>query len=278
MEHISDTINIGVADIYFYPKGQDTPIYLGLTTGGCTFKYELEWHEINADQTGTTPLDDVLIGEKGTFEASLLDTSKEKIGLIVPSAEIEGDKDSPSAVTFGRRPGLRATHNSGRLRIHPISMGNDNSYDIHIYRTINTGNMELAFKNDTEWIIPCVFKAYYDDFRKPGDQLFRIGDYSSGSDVPYRRVIQFWITPSNPEAKIGETIDFSAKAMYEDGTTEDVTTECRWASSSTDKATIALSVDVARAAALRAGSVVIRAEYIGYSNTTSLIIRDDTIV
>ncbi len=31
MGRLSDTINIGVADVYFYPEGSNVPIYLGMS-------------------------------------------------------------------------------------------------------------------------------------------------------------------------------------------------------------------------------------------------------
>lgn len=266
----SDTINIGVSDIFWYAKDSNIPIHLGLTTGGLTFTYETNWHELNSDQTGTTPLDDVMIGETATAEVKVLDTSKRKIAMLIPQATAVGNDEDPSAVTFGRRPGLRATHYAGKLVIHPVSMDMDKSRDVIIYRTANTGSLELAFKLEEEWVIPCIFKAYYDDFRQPGDQLFRIGDDDDDGEI-YKRVVLFWITPSNPQAKVGETIEFRANAMYEDGSTEDVTERCSWVSSNPEKVSLS-GTTVQKAKALEEGSVVIRAEFIGYSNSTSMVI------
>jgi len=266
---IADTINVGVADSFFTPESSNIPIYLGLTKEGATVNYETNWHELTADQTGTTPLDDVLIGENVTATMNVLNTTKEHIAAIVPPATA-----AANATTFGQRPGLRATHHSGRLVIHPISMGFSTEYDVIIYRTANTGNMELAYQLDSEWVIPCEFKGYMDDFRRPGDQLFRIGGEGEESG-DYKRVVKMDIEPINVrDLQVGTTQRFTLNAMYEDGSQEDVTERADWMSS--DDLIVELTgIGTANviAEARSVGSVIIRAEFIGYSVSTSLVVR-----
>lgn len=264
----SEKIGIGVCDVFFYPEGSEQPIYLGLSKGGITATYETDWHELTADQTGNTPLDDVAIGEKITVEGDILDTSLEKIAAIFPTSTPEGDPNNLSAVTFGKRPGTRATHYSGKLVLHPISAGNSKKRDVIIYRTTNTGNLNLAFKLDEEWKIPIRFKGYYDDYKPEGDQLFRIGEEGTYDGIN-KRVVKFWITPSNPELSVGATVVFKANAMFEDGSTEDVTDKATWTTS--DDTTVSLAGTTARAE--KQGSAVIRAEYVGYANSTSVIVK-----
>lgn len=268
-KRLSDSINIGCADITFIPDGSSMPVYLGLTQGGAKLTYEPEFHEITADQTGKAPLDDVLIGEKVSLEANVLDTSLEKIALVCPTGKKSKDG---KAVTFGQRVGLRATQHAGKLIVHPISVPLDDlSKDIIIYRTANTGGLELAYELEKEWVIPTKWKGYFEDFRKDGDNLFRIGE-----DIPdpedNRRVVKFWITPSNPESTVGNTVDFKANAMFEDGSTEDVTAKCVWTSSETSKVTLA-GTNPKTATAVATGSSIVRAEFIGYANSTVMVVK-----
>lgn len=256
-KRLSDSINVGVADIFFTPEDSSIPLYLGLTKEGVIFKYETVWHELNSDQTGKTPLDDVMIGENAVAEVKILDTSKNKIASIMSTSAIEGIIDNPSAVTFGRRPGLRTSQKFGTLRIHPVSAP-DNSRDVIIYRTTNTGSLELAFKLDDEWVIPCKFKAYFDDFRKAGDQLFRIGEDSWNGKVE-KRVNHIWITPSNTIKKVGTSVEFRANAMFEDGTNEDVTAKCEW--TTTDPKVTLSPTNVVTATSEESASVTIKATH-----------------
>ena len=61
--------------------------------------------------------------------------------------------------------------------------------------------------------------------------------------------------------------------MYEDGTTEDVTSRATWISSDEEVATIALSGGSAVATGVDTGTVVIQAQLIGYSSSTTLKIE-----
>jgi hypothetical protein len=152
-------------------------------------------------------------------------------------------------------------------------MGFSTEYDLIIYRTANTGNLELAYQLDTEWVIPCEFKAYMDDLRRPGDQLFRIGgdgDESSG----YKRVVKFEIEPINYTLAQGSTKPFTTNAMYEDGSQENVTARCTWMTS--DETIVAIAgqgTSNVVMSGVSKGSVIIRAEFIGYSVSTSLIVE-----
>ena len=272
-KRLSEKINIGVADITFTPDGTDIPIYLGLTKGGTTLTYTPEFYDITADQTGNTPLDSILIGEAVQVVASLLDTTVDHIATVVPTADKEVEDGKTKAVTFGRRPGLRLGNHAGVLRVHPVSAGvGKTDKDVIVYRAANKASLELAYQLEDEWVIPCEFVGYPDDFRPEGDQLFRIGDYTEYVE-PQKRIVSFWITPSNPKSKVGSSTNFKANAMYEDGTTEDVTDQATWISSDEEVATIALSGGSAVATGVDVGTVVIQAQLIGYSSSTTLKIE-----
>lgn len=269
VKRLAKNVNIGVCDVFFYPQGQSIPVALGLSKGGITVTYTAEYHEITTDQTGNMPLDDILIGETIQAEGDILDTSLAKIKALMPTATAEGSDDNPQAVTFGSRPGLRTIDCSGKFVFKPIAANQDGSRDLTIHNGANTGGLELSFKLDDEWKIHVNIKGYYDDTKPDGDRLFRIGQEGHYSGEVYKRVIKFWITPANPVKSVGSDVEFKANAMFEDGSTDDVTTRCLWASSDAE----IVSMSANRASALKRGSAVIRAEYIGYGNSTSMIVE-----
>lgn len=272
-KRLSEKINIGVCDITFTPEGQVIPIYLGITKGGTELEYEPTYHDITADQTGETPLDSILIGEAVKVTTSLLDTTREHMSVVMPTADKEMDDGNIKAVTFGRRPGLRLADHSGVLRVHPISSGIGKSdLDAIIYRAANKAKLELAYKLDEEWVIPCEFVGYPDDFRPEGDQLFRIGDITQYVS-PNKRIVSFWITPANPKTTVGGTTNFSANVMYEDGTTEDKTADAAWISSDNAIATIALSGNQGQATGVAVGVSVIQAQLAGYSSSSTITVE-----
>lgn len=271
-KRLSEKINIGVCDLTFTPEGGVIPIYLGITKGGTELEYEPNYHDLTSDQTGETPLDSILIGEAVKVTTNLLDTTKEHMSVVMPTADKEMDGGDIKAVTFGRRPGLRLGHHAGVLRVHPISSGvGKTDLDVIIYRAANKAKLELAYKLDEEWVIPCEFVGYPDDFRPEGDQLFRIGDITDYVK-PNKRIVSFWITPANTNSTVGGTTNFSANVMYEDGTTEDRTSEATWISSDDSVATVALSGNQAKATGVSAGTAVIQAQLVGYSSSTTITI------
>lgn len=272
-ERLAKKINVGVADITFIPDGSQIPIYLGLTKGGTKLEYNPDFYDLTSDQTGTTALDSVLIGEDLKITTSLLDTSLDHIAAVVPTADKEEEDGRIKAVTFGRRPGLRLGDRAGVLRVHPISAGvGRTDKDVIVYRAANKASLELAYELENEWVIPCEFVGYPDDFRPEGDQLFRIGEYTHYKE-PNKRIVAFWITPANPEVKVGETMNFQCNAMYEDGTTEDMTEKAKWISSEDEIATVKLEGDKAVATGIGTGTVVVQAQLIGYSSSTTLTVH-----
>lgn len=273
VKRLAETINVGVADMIYFPGGLDTPVYLGLTQGGVKVTYETEYHEIMSDQTGNTPLDDVLLGEKVTVEANLLDTSLEKLLAVLPTAKGVNVSSVLKATTFGQSPGKRMIDCMGKLVIHPIAAGSGSTErDITLYQTVNTGGLELEFMNDKEWIIPVKFKGYYDDRRAEGDKLFRIGE-DTPEIVVTKRIVRFWITPSNPEIRVEENTTFKANAMYDDNTTEDATNKAEWMSTEPEIVSLTKVANGYTAKGLAVGVAVIRATLAGYTSSTTVSVK-----
>lgn len=270
---VSDRLNIGVADITFQPPGQTMPVYVGLTKDGTKFEYDPDFHEHTADQYGTTPIDFSLIGEKAKVTTQVLDTAKENMLTVLPTSTAEMSGGDIRALTFGQRPGLRLSDHAGRLTVHPVSAGAGHvDRDLILYQAVSKAKLDLAYKLDAEWVIPCEWVPLPDFTRPPGDMLFRIGPITDYI-VPTKRVVSFFITPLQPKISTGDTVQFRANAIYEDTTSEDVTHKCNWVTSDDKVGTIAKPSGEnhpAVATAVAEGTCIIRAEYIGYSNTTTL--------
>lgn len=277
MSNFSEKINIGAADLTFIPAGSEIPVYLGLTKDGTILEYDPEYHDISADQLGKTPIDSILLGEGVKVTANLLQTDLEHIAVVCPTATLEKEEQSngeqkTKAVTFGQRPGLRLLQKAGLLRIHPLAAGrNITDRDVLIYKAVNKKGLKLAYKQDEEWVIPAEFIAFPDMDRPDGDMLFRIGEQTEIVEGS-KRVVAFWITPANPEVVIAEKQQFRANAMYEDGSTEDVTIKCTWKSS--DISTASINTDTGELTAVAKGTCLVMATYIGYSNTTTVTVKE----
>lgn len=255
-KRISDTINIGSADIFITPHNTGKEIYLGLTKDGAVFKYESEYHDIQADQYGNMVLDKILIGEKCNCEVKVLDTSKDSIYDTMSTAK----KLSDGSIGFGQRPGLRASRHTCKLRIHPVSMGaNNKDYDVIIYNAFNEAGLELAYKKDDEWVIPCNFIGIADLSRADGDLLFKIGEDTPSSDNEEKTIRELSLTPHPNNLIVGDKVPFKANAIFTDGTNGDVTEYLTWASANPEIIKIDENTGVAEI--LKPGVTTITAYY-----------------
>ena len=173
-----DSIKIGVCDIYWTPDcGYGQEIFLGLTKGGVEFTYTPEFYDLTVDQYGKTPVDSVLVGETVTVKIPLAETDVNKLSLFAPTSTAHRDAEGNiERLTFGQRPGLRLGLRAGVLRFHPVSMGNDYSEDVTIYRAANKGVLQLNYKLDNETIYEIDVIALIDRRRFNGELLFEIGN------------------------------------------------------------------------------------------------------
>lgn len=273
----SERINMGPADIYFARLDENgdpgAEVYLGLTQDGATITYESTWHQVLADQYGDNIMNAIQTGEKVSCKSTLLESSKQMIAIAVPTAKTIGSADNPSAITFGRPIGLRATQICGRLRVHPISFGKaDQSMDVIIYLAYNEAGMELSFTKDNEWKVPINYVGLMDTRREEGDQLFRIGeDDGEVTDEPPKSVD---ISPKNDSMIVGETKTFALNAVMQDNSNNYVTEKATWVSSDTSVVTVEIVGTDMIATAHAAGTTIISASYIGVTNTTSLNVTE----
>ena len=83
--------------------------------------------------------------------------------------------DETTYLTFGKPVGEPVT--TGELVLEPI----DGSEVIQIYNAAPNvgGAVEIAFTTDNQRVYACRFVGLIDDARVSGDQLFRIGGFSS---------------------------------------------------------------------------------------------------
>lgn len=160
-----DSIKIGVCDCFWSNYDAEgiigAEIFLGLTKGGCELTYTPEWFDITVDQFGKTPTESVLVGEKVKVKVPLAETDLDKLELFSHTAKkiTSGQKEK---ITFGRRPGFRLAHLAGKLRMHPVAMGDDISEDVTIYKAVNTAPLNLVYKLDAERIYSTEFGGIVD--------------------------------------------------------------------------------------------------------------------
>jgi hypothetical protein len=162
----SDNISIGPAFVYFAGR------HIGHTYGGVNVSITQNVYELKSDQYGETPVRTLDAGLVLEVTVNLTESTFANLKMLFASAV-----DNTSYLTFGKPVGGAIT--TGELIIEPT----DGSDIFQVYKAAPNigGAVEIGFTTDNQRVYACVFSGLIDDTRASGDQLFRIGGYSSPS-------------------------------------------------------------------------------------------------
>ena len=160
----ADNISIGPCHVYF--KG----VHLGHTYGGVSVSVTQSVYELKTDQYGETPVRVLEGGLRIEVTVNLTESTFSNLKVLFASAT-----DQTTYLTFGKPVG--AAIDDGELVLEPT----DGSSIIQIYKAApNIGEaIEIAYTTDKQRVYACKFVGLIDDTRTSGDQLFRIGGFSS---------------------------------------------------------------------------------------------------
>jgi hypothetical protein len=160
----SDNISIGPCYVFF------AGVHVGHTFGGVTVSITQNTYELKSDQYGETPLRVLDAGLVMEVTVNMTESTFANLKLLFASAQ-----DETTHLTFGKPVGELVT--TGELVLEPI----DGSEIYQIYNAAPNvgGAVEIAFTTDNQRVYACRFMGLIDDQRVSGDQLFRIGGFSS---------------------------------------------------------------------------------------------------
>lgn len=161
-----DADNISIGPCYVYFDGT----HIGHTFGGVTVSVTQNTYELKSDQYGETPLRVLDAGLVMEVTVNMTESTFANLKILFASAT-----DETTHLTFGKPVGEPVT--TGELVLEPI----DGSEIYQIYNAAPNvgGAVEIAFTTDNQRVYACRFVALIDDQRDSGDQLFRIGGFSS---------------------------------------------------------------------------------------------------
>jgi len=160
----SDNISIGPCYVYFIGT------HVGHTFGGVTVSVTQNTYELKSDQYGETPLRVLDAGLVMEVTVNMTESTFDNLKILFASAT-----DQTTYLTFGKPVGEEVT--TGELVLEPID-GSD-IYQIYNAAPNVGGAVEIAFTTDNQRVYACRFVALIDDQRASGDQMFRIGGFSS---------------------------------------------------------------------------------------------------
>lgn len=167
----SDTKNVkmGVCSVFY------DDIDLGYTKGGVEVEVATETHEVQVDQFGKSPVDEVIMGRTVTAKIPLAETTLENLVKIMPGATLVGS-GTDKKVVVSNGVGTSLLKIAKKLTLHPKANAvADKSDDFTIPLAGTAGALQFAYKLEDERIFNVTFKGYPD----PASQvLFVVGNES----------------------------------------------------------------------------------------------------
>lgn len=168
----SDTKNVklGVCKVMY------NSVDLGYTMGGVDVTVKTETHKVLIDQFGKTPVNEYLMGREVTVKCPLAETTLENLVAIMPGATLVTDVTDPlkKVVNVPTGIGVNLLDIAQKLVLHPVGKADtDHSEDFTVFKAATAGNLQYAYKLDSERIFSCEFNGYPDPTT---GKLFAIGD------------------------------------------------------------------------------------------------------
>jgi len=161
-----DSDNIELGPCYVYWEG----VHVGHTYGGVTVSITQNVYELKSDQYGEIPLKVKDAGIRIEVTVNMTENVFSNVKILFSTY-----LDKTDHLEFGRPVGGDIV--TGELVLEPT----DGSEVYQIYKAApNIGEaVEIAFTADTQRVFSCKFVGLIDDTRAVGDQLFRLGGFSS---------------------------------------------------------------------------------------------------
>ena len=161
-----DSNNISIGPCYAYFAG----VHVGHTYGGVTMSITQNTYELKSDLYGETPVRVLDAGLVLEIMVNMTESTFDNLKILFASAT-----DQTTHLTFGKPVGEAVT--TGELVLEPT----DGSEIIQVYNAAPNvgGAVEIAYTTDNQRVYACRFVGLIDDARDSGDQLFRIGGFSS---------------------------------------------------------------------------------------------------
>ena len=161
-----DNDNIKLGPCYVYWNG----VHIGHTYGGVSVSFTQNVYEKKSDQYGEMPVGVVDAGLRTEITVNFTEATFANLKILFSTA-----LDKTTHLEFGKPVG--GSVSTGELILEPT----DGSDIFQVYKAAaNIGEaMEIAYTVGDQRIYKCKFVALIDDTRASGDQLFRIGGFSS---------------------------------------------------------------------------------------------------
>lgn len=163
--HVDPATNPDTDGFYW---GTVSGVDVGCTTGGVSVSYKYEKKDIFCDQT-LAAVDTSIISESAEVSFNMLETSAEKLKLVLQNAVVKQNVGVDSKVAIGGNTSL--TFIPLKLEIADDTTGLLTTWTFY---KVAANGFEISFERENPSQVKVTFNAYADTSHALGHQLFSI--------------------------------------------------------------------------------------------------------
>ncbi|QCN99725.1 hypothetical protein D3093_31225 (plasmid) [Azospirillum argentinense] len=153
----AENIALGVCDVTF------ATLDLGATKGGVEVAIETSTYEVTADQTGETPIKEVITGTTVTVTVPMLETNLTKLLDVMPQAIGIGAPGSEVGIEIRSGVNTDLLEVAGELKLHPTGLpASDTAQDFIAFKAAPVPNFTFRYATGEERVYEVTFKCYPD--------------------------------------------------------------------------------------------------------------------
>ncbi len=171
MASSTENVKLGVCNVLF------DAVDLGFTKGGVEVEVQTSTHEVMVDQTGETPIDEIIMGRTVQVTVPMAETTLENLVKVMPGSTLITDTADPTKKKVAVSTGVSISLLSLAKKLVLRPKGTTGEDDFVVLKAMTSGALQFAYQTDQERIFNVVFKGYADE---SGD-LFVVGDETAAA-------------------------------------------------------------------------------------------------
>lgn len=166
MASSTENVKLGVCSVLF------DDVDLGFTKGGVEVEVATTTHEVKVDQTGETPINELITGRTVSVKVPLAETTLDNLVKIMPGATLITDGTDPTKKKVVVKTGVSMSllDSAKVLTLRP--KGTTGEDDFTVFKAACPGALNFAYKLDDERVFVANFKGYAD----AEGEIFSVGD------------------------------------------------------------------------------------------------------
>ncbi|ETT33273.1 hypothetical protein [Paenibacillus sp. FSL R5-808] len=172
----TDNIKLGPCKVVFGEDNDPNKVVLETTQGGVVLTYEETSREVTMDQTGTTPIKEIITGRTATVAVPFGEYDQDILLQILPGSKqvVSATDPDRKQVIVNATKVIDLIKFAKKMTLIPLAEGTTENDHVVIYRAAPRTTLNYTYSYDNELITNTTFKAYPND---DGDLI------SFGSDV-----------------------------------------------------------------------------------------------